>query len=111
MARPHKEIEQLRIYQTNLHLTEVEYEYAKQQAIACGMSITTWIRESAFAKKTIMPKVNPLIRDTYVLLSRNSNNLNQVARASNKGLIDPIIEESLKECMDLLKTLQKQLIS
>lgn len=110
MARPIKDIEQLRIHQANIRMTELEYEHAKQQAIACGLSITTWLRESAFAKKAILPKVNPLIRDTYILMARNASNMNQIARAANRGLLDPIMEQTLNECLTLIKILQKQLI-
>ena len=110
MARPHKEIESLRIHQVNIRLTNAEREFANQQAEMAGLSIANWIRRAAFSKKPLKLKVSPLHRDYYRRLVGVSNNINQLTHRVNSGQYTKI-HSLLVELQQLLTQINKALIN
>jgi hypothetical protein len=93
MARPKKKIEELRIHQVNIRLTEIEYELAKEQADFTGRTVANWLRDSAFSKKPLRMKVNKMDRSYYIQLAQLGNNINQIAKKLNQGKYTRILSE------------------
>ncbi|MCW3787218.1 plasmid mobilization protein [Plebeiibacterium sediminum] len=106
MARPKKEIDELRIHQVNIRLTKIEYEFANRQAELAGLSVTNWLRRAAFSKRPLKLRVSPMHRAYYKQLIGISNNLNQIARKVNRGEYTKIHSE-IVQANDLLKKINK----
>ncbi|WP_010664400.1 plasmid mobilization protein [Marinilabilia salmonicolor] len=86
MARPKKEIEELRIHQVNIRLTDIEREYAEKQAELSGLTVAKWLRRAAFSKRPlVLSKVTPMHRAYYKQLVGISTNINQIAKNLNQG--------------------------
>lgn len=109
MARPRKEIEELRIHQVNIRLTDFEYLYAKEQSDLSGRTVAQWMRESAFSKKPLKMKVNKMHRSYYIQLSQLGNNINQIAKKLNQGRYTKIHAEIL-EVKQLLQQINSKMI-
>lgn len=104
MARPKKDTIDLRVFQTNIRLTEPEFRFAKEQAKLLNLSIANWLRKSAFSKRALTVTVTPMHRAYYKQMVGLSNNLNQIAKRVNSNQYTKIHEEIL-EIKKLLQTL------
>jgi len=101
MARPKKNIDELRIHQTNIRLTKTEQEFAEKQAALSGLSVANWIREAAFSKNALQIKVSPMHRAYYRQLVGVATNINQISRKINMSQYPKIYSEleSLKSIL------------
>ncbi|HLW40202.1 MAG TPA: plasmid mobilization relaxosome protein MobC [Brumimicrobium sp.] len=109
MARPKKEIEELRIHQINIRLTDIEREYANKQAKLAGLTIANWLRRAAFSKRPlVLSKVTPMHRAYYKQLVGISNNINQIAKNLNQGKYTKILS-SISETNALLRQIAQLL--
>lgn len=94
MARPRKEIEDLRIHQVNIRLTDVEKVYSLSQAKLASLSVANWLRRAALSKRPlVLPKTTPMHRAYYKQLVRLSTNINQIAKRLNQGKYTKILSE------------------
>lgn len=94
MARPRKEIEELRMHQVNIRLTDTEKGYAIRQAELSSQSLANWIRRAAFSKRPLtMPKTTPMHRAYYKQLVGLSTNINQISKRLNQGKYTRILSE------------------
>ena len=106
MARPKKDIDQLRIHQTNIRLTKMEQEFAENQASLAGLSVANWIREAAFSKNALQVKVSPMHRAYYRQLVGVATNINQISRKINMSQYPKIYSE-LKSLKAILEEINK----
>ena len=95
MARPKKDVYNLRIHQVNIRLTQAEQEFAIKQAELAGLSIANWLRNAAFSKKALKVKVSPLHKAYYKQLIGVSTNINQIARKVNQNQFPKVYSELL----------------
>ncbi|HLW40531.1 MAG TPA: hypothetical protein VKX31_09075 [Brumimicrobium sp.] len=94
MARPRKEIEELRIHQVNIRLNDAEREYALQQAELAGISVANWLRRASFSKRPlVLSRVTPMHRAFYKQLVGMSININQISKKLNQGRYSKILSE------------------
>ncbi|WP_193227879.1 plasmid mobilization protein [Aureimonas psammosilenae] len=85
MARPTKEAHERRTASLPpVRVTEAELATVQAEAKAAGVDLTRFIRERILTGQTIAapPTAN---HSLLVELSRSGNNLNQIARALNRG--------------------------
>src|SRR5690554_2716110 len=111
MVRPRKNYEELRLFQTNIRLTDSELENAKQQATQAGLSLAVWFRACAFSKKRPTAKQRFAHRDLFIDLSRIGNNINQLAYLANSG--NPILASELhrlNELKEAISQIQQKLL-
>ncbi len=108
MARPKKEIEELRIYQFTVRLNQAEFSTAKYYSGLTNLSISHWIRKSAFSKKPIKPKITPIAKETYTQLVKLGTNINQIALKLNTGKYTKIYRDLL-DVKTLLTEISKNL--
>lgn len=112
MARPRKEIENLRLFQVNIRLTESEFELAKNRASVCGQSVANWIRSSSFSSRTPIAKKPLYHKEVYTSLSRIGANLNQLTKMSHTWNVEyEEISMQLISTYDLLKQIQQLILS
>ena len=111
MARPRKKIEELRIHQITVRLSEAEKEYAIQQAKLANLSVATWMRKAAFSKRPlVLPKTSPIHHDYYKQLTGIANNINQITKKLNQGRYTKIFSE-IEKANTLLRQIAKLLIN
>lgn len=110
MARPCKDPEYLRTHQCNIRLTNIELVYAQQQADIAGLSLSNWLRHSAFSKRALRPKVSPIDRDCYRQMQFMNNNINQIAKQLNSHQYTKI-HADIKEVKDFLQIIKNKLIA
>ena len=106
MARPKKDTEDLRLFQVNIRLTNIEVEFAKNQAKLLELSIPNWLRKSAFSKKALTVQVTPMHRAYYRQLVAIGNNVNQIAKRINSSQYTKIHDE-LKQIKESLYAINK----
>lgn len=110
MARPRKEIENLRIHQVNIRLTDAERKFAYQQAELAGLSVANWLRRAAFSKRPlVLPKTTLMHRAYYKQLIGMSTNINQISKRLNQGKNIKVISE-IEEANILLRQIFKLFI-
>jgi hypothetical protein len=111
VARPRKKIEELRINQITVRLSDAEKEYATQQAKLANLSVATWMRKAAFSKRPLMlPKTTPMHRAYYKQLVGMSNNINQITKKLNQGRYTKILYE-IEKTNTLLSQITQLLIN
>lgn len=108
MARPKKELEELRIYQFTVRMNQAEFSFARHYAGLTNLSISHWIRKSAFAKRPLKPNLSPISKETYIQLVKLGTNINQIALKLNSGKYTKIYREII-EVKELLTEVSKKL--
>jgi hypothetical protein len=109
MARPRKDIEELRIHQVNIRLTDFEFLYAKEQSELSGRTVAQWMRDSAFSKKPLKMRINKMHRSYYIQLAQLGNNINQIAKKLNQGKYTRIHAE-INQVKELLIEINKKIL-
>ena len=111
MARPKKNLEELRAIQINIRYTVKEYLIVSDNANTSGISITDYIRRKTTGSVLPRKKVAPEDRKLFITLGRLGNNINQLTRKvhSNKHYPKQLKEE-LKSVKNLLESLMLKLV-
>lgn len=105
MVRPRKNYEELRLFQTNIRLTDSEHQLANYLAGQAGLSVPDWFRACAFSKKRPTSKQRFANRDLFINLSRIGNNINQLAHHANSG--NPLLASELPRLEELKETISQ----
>lgn len=85
MGRPRIEVQDKRIVQVNIRLTEDEHKKVTQYSKASGLSPANWMRRKVFTGKFPQIKLSPLDAAVYRELKAMGINLNQIAHKINQG--------------------------
>ncbi len=97
-GRPRKIDAERRDFSYRPGYTEAENERLEQRAEAAGLSVAEFIRAATLNLKiNSIPAAN---RDAIVALNRIGNNINQVARSLNAGLVPGITAEQMDAWLD-----------
>lgn len=83
-GRPTKQPHEKRSIQICLRVTIAEEDYYKQQASKAGLTVTEYLRRAGLNMIIRVPRA---IADNQLISELNAmgNNLNQIARAANRG--------------------------
>lgn len=104
-GRPRKQALEQRSVQNKQRYTRAELDYIQTMAHQAGLSVSDYIRRAAL-KIVIKPPRGSVPRQAMAELNRIGVNLNQIARALNRGReCPPYIEEAflkLNATMDKL---------
>jgi hypothetical protein len=104
-GRPRKQALEQRSVQNKQRYTRAELDYIQTMAHQAGLSVSDYIRRAAL-KIVIKPPRGSVPREAMAELNRIGVNLNQIARALNRGReCPPYIEEAflkLNATMDKL---------
>lgn len=85
MARPKKAAEERRsTHFPPVRVTEAELIFVQDQSEMAGLSVSEYLRQRALSGK-VTPRRTPAEASALVELNRVGVNLNQVARALNRG--------------------------
>lgn len=99
MARPSKQIHDLKMLQINIRVTLEEQLSIEEYSKSYGLSVTQFIRIRALKTqlpKHSMPSIN---RALFIELSRIGNNLNQLTKKANQN--HPDVKGLNVELLDL----------
>ena len=107
MARPKKNLEELRAMQINIRYTVKEYLIVSDNANTLGISITNYIRRKTTGSVLPRKKVTPEDRKLFLALGRIGNNINQLTRKTHSNKHYP---KQLKDELKLVKTLLESLM-
>jgi len=108
MVRPRKDIDQLRFHKITVAFSNVEKQYAIEQAQIIGNTLSEWVRKSALAKLSLPARVSKMQLEYYKQLVGVSNNLNQLTRKVNAGQYTKI-HSDLQEMKSLLSKIHSVL--
>lgn len=98
----------VRVY---LHLTAAEGERLAERAGATGFPLGTYVRIAALATRTSPPAEIPQANLAVVLqLQRIGNNLNQLTRLANSGMLDPALGPTLDDIATKLQLFHRALV-
>lgn len=105
-GRPRKIDAERRDFTYRPGYTEAENDKLEQRAAAAGLSVAEFIRVSSLNLqiKTI-PAAN---RDAIIALTRIGNNVNQVARKLNSGIVEGITAEQIDAWLSNVKACLEQ---
>jgi len=107
MARPKKELENLRLHQVNIRLNYSEFQYATERASQCGLTVANWIRATSFNSKAPAVKKPLVYKELYSQLSHLGGNVNRLTKLANQGVVmQNDLEYYFLETYNLLKTIQ-----
>ena len=105
MARPKKEIRELKAIHISFRTTVDNYLIVAHNAESCGLSIADYIRKKITGKPLPRYKVSPYERKIFVELSRIGNNINQLAIKIHLGQNQP--EKLTGQLMELQRLLSE----
>jgi septal ring factor EnvC (AmiA/AmiB activator) len=103
MARPKKNIEEIKLFQINLRVTLNEQVQLEEIAKTYGLNVVEFVRRRALQKQLPKFTMSGLQRDLLIELSRIGNNINQMSKRVNQG------NPNLKGLESELSNLHKQL--
>jgi len=103
MARPKKNIEEIKLFQINLRVTLNEQVQLEEIAKTYGLNVVEFVRRRALQKQLPKFTMSGLQRDLLIELSRIGNNINQMSKRVNQG------NPNLKGLESELSSLHKQL--
>ena len=83
--------------QITLWVTQREKDYIKKMAEEAGLTVTDFIRRSAFGKKIQSMGDTELMREYAAQLGKVGSNLNQIARRLNGGEMSYGLLEETKD--------------
>lgn len=108
MARPKKDIKDLKLIQVKIRMCVNDYLLVSENAKTLGLGIPDYIRRMAAKKSMPRTKVTPQNRALFVELGRIGNNLNQLTKKAHLGIHTPKLLRTeisdLKKVIDILKS-------
>lgn len=105
MARPKKEIGELKAIHVSFRTTLDNYLIVAHNAESCGLSVADYIRRRITCKPLPRYKVSPYERKIFVQLSRIGNNINQLTKKAHLGQNQP--EKLTGQLLELQKLLSE----
>jgi hypothetical protein len=97
--------------QVNVWLTEAEEALLGERARATGLALSVYVRTAALAIRTAplveIPRANLAVVSQ---LQRIGNNLNQLTRLANSGLLDPALGPVLDDIATKLQLFHRALV-
>ena len=97
--------------QVNVWLTEAEEAVLGERARATGLALSVYVRTAALAIRTAhlseIPRANLAVVGQ---LQRIGNNLNQLTRLANSGLLDPALGPVLDDIATKLQLFHRALV-
>ena len=110
-GRPRLGEKDRRRVRVNLRLTPDERERLSERARATGFRLTTYARVAALAIRTAplteIPQANLAVVSQ---LQRLGNNLNQLTRLANSGILDPALRPVLDDIATALHLFHRALV-
>jgi len=105
MARPKKNIEEIKLLQINLRVTLNEQVQLEEIAKIYGLNVVEFVRRRALQKQLPKFTMSGLQRDLLIELSRIGNNINQMSKRVNQG--NPNLKGLEEELLNLNKKLNE----
>lgn len=105
MARPKKQLEELKMFQINIRVTLNEQLQIEEYSKCFGLSVSQYIRVRTFRKQLPKHSMPSLNRDVFIELSRIGNNLNQLTKKANQN--HPDVKGLQIELLNLNNTLNQ----
>jgi len=110
-GRPRMQPAARRRVQVNVWLTESEEAVLGERARATGLALSVYIRTAALVIRTAplseIPRANLAVVSQ---LQRLGNNLNQLTRLANSGLLDPALRPVLDDIATKLQLFHRALV-
>jgi len=95
----------------NLRLTVAEWECLGERARATGFPLSAYVRLAALATRTArlaeIPQANLAV---VAQLQRIGNNLNQLTRLANAGMVDPALAPTLDDIATKIQLFHRALV-
>lgn len=101
MARPEKDINDLKAIKINVRMTVQDYLCVCENASTVGVSIPDFIRKRSVGKPLPRTKISSENRKLFIELCRIGNNLNQLTKKAHLGGFNP---HDLNSQLNLLKS-------
>ncbi len=85
MARPKKQIQDLKMLQINIRVTLEEQLFLEENAKSFGLEVTQYIRIRSLKKQLPKNAISSINRDLFIAISRIGNNINQLTKKANQN--------------------------
>lgn len=110
-GRPKNDPSTLRNHVIGVRVSKSERAVLLVQSAATSMSVSTWLREAALARRLPTPPVPEINRAQYAELARLSANLNQLTHHANSGGTVAVSNQLLAQVVTEVARLRRALIS
>ncbi|WP_431126270.1 plasmid mobilization protein [Flagellimonas flava] len=112
MARPKKNIQDLKAIRLNVRVTVKDYLIIADNADTLGITITDFIRMKVTGKVLPRKRISPEDRKLFIELGRIGNNINQLTKKVHLGMCNaPLLIEKLSEVRDTLDAIKANIVN
>lgn len=112
MARPKKNIQDLKAIRLNVRMTVKEYLIVAENAETLGITIPDFIRMKTTDRVLPRKRIRPDNRKLFIALGRIGNNVNQLTKKVHLGMRNaPLLIEKLSEMKDTLDALKANVVN
>ena len=112
MARPKKNIQDLKAIRLNVRVTVKEYLIVADNADTLGITIPDFIRMKITGRGLPRKRIAPEDRKLFIELGRIGNNINQLTKKVHLGMNNsPILIEHLSAIRSTLDTLKSNIVN
>nr|WP_299214975.1 plasmid mobilization relaxosome protein MobC [uncultured Allomuricauda sp.] len=112
MARPKKDIHELKAIRVNIRMTVDEYLILSDNAKTVGITIPDYIRRRVTGRVLPRKRISPEDRQLFVELSRIGNNVNQLTKKIHLGMNDRgNLHEQLMELKNVLNAIKSNIVN
>ena len=112
MARPKKDIQDLKVIRVNVRMTISDYLTATENADTLGITLPDFIRMKTRGKTLPRKRISPEYRTLFIELGRIGNNLNQLTKKVHLGMRNaPLLIEKWSEVKDTLDALKANIVN
>lgn len=112
MARPKKNIQDLKAIRMNVRVTVKDYLIIAENAETLGVTIPDFIRMKTTGRVLPRKRITPEDRKLFVALGRIGNNVNQLTKKVHLGMGNaPLLIEKLSEVKDTLDALKANIVN
>nr|WP_298994876.1 plasmid mobilization relaxosome protein MobC [uncultured Allomuricauda sp.] len=112
MARPKKDIQDLKAIRLNVRVTVKEYLIVAKNADTLGITIPDFIRMKVTGRVLPRKRIAPEDRKFFIELGRIGNNINQLTKKVHLGMNNsPILIEHLSVIRSTLDTLKSNIVN
>ncbi len=112
MARPKKNIQDLKAIRLNVRMTVKEYLIVAENAETLGITIPDFIRMKTTGRALPRKRIAPEDRKLFIALGRIGNNINQLTKKVHLGMRNvPLLIEKLSGVKDTLDALKANIVS
>ena len=112
MARPKKNIQDLKAIRLNVRVTVKEYLIVAENAETLGITIPDFVRMKTTGRVLPRKRIGPDNRKLFIALGRIGNNVNQLTKKVHLGMRNaPLLIEKLSEMKDTLDALKANVVN